>query len=659
VVTSIATKSLAQYDTFHPILTFATLRPRYKMVRQRLDTIPSEIYLIIIYYLPIQDLMHLYQTSHYWRRNIGCNQALWRSLYRRSFGYGPIEDSWLIWALRKLFYQSSSEEKRSAARYVHLDMLEHLDAQTWYRLVRGRYLTEKNWRQNTPQRSNLFLTQQSGNSADPYYLEWLHLFYGFAFTTRGLEETYLAITDDPWMKSVSDKDIQVEQSCHSLLSSFLTSKRTGKREVTISPMILLNQSERNFMFFPWHQNDEFLVVIKKVSDQHIESFPTWMLVAWDISLVEVHKLDTRSTLCLPKPCMVQLIISESCKPLKCQYGWALVKENVAYKDPRTQLLYHRYRLFDVRRNRLAAVISIEKKACVTLGHTTSDKAQIYYGYTEPQSDDALMMSDESVTLYQYNWCIIEVSLQSFSSIPVTDSSWYDQELGTDRVEAAFKKDHAINTQVNEQRYWCDEAYLLNVNTCKESITLPEGLGPKILVRYLIDDLFLLSRRPCPYGEDILAVHSVRRHHMLWSRTTLMMDVPIPEEKVIFNYDYTGKAQLLDMYTGKVLSSLELEYGGYVGRIIGPLCYNICDSRCTVIDVRAGKELYKLTPDGSVYPFINEMRRRKEVLDMMHPTWSDSSQIEALLSMSVSTAGPTRVEYHSMSNVIWVDNYAQI
>jgi hypothetical protein len=114
------------------------------MTKSKLDILPVEVQSNIIYYLSIRDLINLYQTSWHWRRRIADDKFLWRRAYERNFGHEFVKDHWILWALRRLWSQSPLREQRLAARHVNLTSLDHLDAYTWYRLVRGRILTEKN-----------------------------------------------------------------------------------------------------------------------------------------------------------------------------------------------------------------------------------------------------------------------------------------------------------------------------------------------------------------------------------------------------------------------------------------------------------------------------------------------------------------------------------
>jgi hypothetical protein len=100
------------------------------MTESRLDKIPNEIQLNILCRLSIQSLICLYQTSHYWKHRIGNDKQLWCSVYERNFGHEFAKDRWILWAVRRLWSHSSSEEEHLAAQHVNLTTLEHLNGYT-------------------------------------------------------------------------------------------------------------------------------------------------------------------------------------------------------------------------------------------------------------------------------------------------------------------------------------------------------------------------------------------------------------------------------------------------------------------------------------------------------------------------------------------------
>jgi hypothetical protein len=165
------------------------------MTASKFVALPCDIHPTIIRYLPMQDLMQMYQLSRYWKYIISNDKFIWRSIYEHKFGHEFAKDRWILWAVRRIWSQALSEEKRLEARHVQLNTLEHLDGYTWYCLVRGRLLTEKNWRNNTPQRSVIF----SGVHFDEHVWDaaatHARVSYGLAFTTS-YDRLGFAIIDD-------------------------------------------------------------------------------------------------------------------------------------------------------------------------------------------------------------------------------------------------------------------------------------------------------------------------------------------------------------------------------------------------------------------------------------------------------------------------------
>jgi hypothetical protein len=72
------------------------------MVGSRLDTLPSEVQLLIAYYLPIQSLMQWYQASRHCKCIMDNDKWLWRGVYERHFGHEFAKDRWILWAVRRL-----------------------------------------------------------------------------------------------------------------------------------------------------------------------------------------------------------------------------------------------------------------------------------------------------------------------------------------------------------------------------------------------------------------------------------------------------------------------------------------------------------------------------------------------------------------------------
>jgi hypothetical protein len=162
-------------------------------MKSKFNTFPSEVHSNVIYYLSIQSLMRLYQTSRYWKHKISSDKFIWRKVYERHFGHEFAKDRWILWAIRRLWSQSSCEKQRLAARQVSLTTLDELDGYTWYRLVCGRVLTERNWRNDTPQRSIFFPKEHLDTHTSFHSSSKNGLTYGLALLLKNLMNLVLLL----------------------------------------------------------------------------------------------------------------------------------------------------------------------------------------------------------------------------------------------------------------------------------------------------------------------------------------------------------------------------------------------------------------------------------------------------------------------------------
>jgi hypothetical protein len=257
------------------------------MTEPRLYEIPDEVQLDILFYLSVQSLIRLYQTSHYWKRRISNDKQLWRSVYERDFGREFAKDRWILWAVRRLWSQSLSEEKRLAARRVNLTTLEHLDGYTWYRLVRGRVLTIRNWMSNTPQRIVIFPEDQH----NIFYkgLGLSNLSYGIPFVSDGNNKLGFSIIDDTLDDTQTKRTLSLQTHDINLALG-----RTVSIYSTSHIIVPLNHVT----------SDEFVIARKHIhqQDAHI---PIVILV-WNIGHLEMCNTEHQSYY-VPSLCMAELL----------------------------------------------------------------------------------------------------------------------------------------------------------------------------------------------------------------------------------------------------------------------------------------------------------------------------------------------------------------
>jgi hypothetical protein len=243
------------------------------MTESRLDGIPNEIQLSILCRLSIQSLIRLYQTSHYWKRRISNDKQLWRTVYERDFGHEFAKDHWILWAVRRLWSQSSSEEERLAARRVSLTTIEHLDGYTWYRLVRGRILTMRNWRNNTPQRVIVFSKGQPNMGLHKSLFEYSSPSYGIPFISDSYDKLGFIIVDDT-LNDVRLASVPDTQMKNALPLQIYNNNVILGRIVSIYSVPLTNHLRDSVV------GEEFVVFKKKINRQDYRS-PIFILV-WNI-----------------------------------------------------------------------------------------------------------------------------------------------------------------------------------------------------------------------------------------------------------------------------------------------------------------------------------------------------------------------------------------
>jgi hypothetical protein len=606
-------------------------------------TIPSNIQLYIISHLSIQSLVRLYQLSRYWKRRIGSDKSIWRSVYENYFGREFANDGWILWAVRRLWSQSSSKEKRLAARHVNLATLESLDAYTWYRLVRGRVLTERNWRNNTPQRSIAFPEGQLNILVSGINTQ-CNLTYGLVFAYKGVNRLTFAIIDDT-LNDASSSTVSGAKTYNIPSWGAISSgtQKIRKYNVVFGRVVQSDQIIGEAPFSIRSSSEEFIIANSTiVYDDQSSSRRMQTIFAWDIGQLEMHDIDGQLC-CVPRLCTFDLLPDDNYWLLTQRSGWMLIQYLEPYIDKYDQQKYWQYILYDIRRGRLASAFAVRGGTWPTIGRATLDKVQIYYGLTVPVSNAATKFETSGTESYQYCWCTVEISAQPDIPIPAVDPSWHKQMLMPQTIEKTKRRYYNVMECVREHKYWCDKYYLLKKTMAKETIHLPVDTNLYSWKRHLFDDLFLiLHENRQEHRCNVFLVHSTRQKRVLWSRTTLTCSVIIPDEKAILVYEPHSIAQLLDIYTGNVLNSFEIKEYSTIVHVIGPLCSASDDIRNVLIDVRTGERIRTLVPGHmtqSLDPFVQASMER------------------ALIPHFI---GPVHIEHANWPNtVIWIDEYAQI
>jgi hypothetical protein len=606
------------------------------MTESRLDKIPNEIQLNILCRLSIQSLICLYQTSHYWKHRISNDKQLWCSVYERNFGHEFAKDRWILWAVRRLWSQSPSEEKRLAARRVSLTTLEHLDGYTWYRLVRGRILTMRNWRNNTPQRVIIFSKDQSDMPIyqEPYGCSSLS--YGIPIISDDCDKLGFGIVDDTL------NDARLVSVPDTLLKKVL-SLQTHCDNIVLGRVVHTYSTPHMIDIFDHVTDDEFIVIEKKINKRHYHT-PIVMLV-WNIGNLEIHNTEHQSY-CVPRLCMAELLPHRWRYLLEQQSGWLLVEDLTDFTKSKQW-----YLLYDIRRGRLAMSFSTGTDIKPVIGKVTPNKVQIYYGHITRISSDTMTSGS-----YQYYWHTIEVSIQSDIPTSTADLTWYDQTPTSEAIETVRAKYRAIMECVKDQGHWCGEGYLLKTNSASEGILLPVEMGLVARPQHLIDDLFLLSNPSWRITRDnFLLVHSLSQQHVIWSKGNYLFHKLIPDEKAILTYDEDGTIQLLNMYTGDVLNSFNIQKCNHIHHVIGPLC-SFYSEKSMLIDVCTGETIRMLKSDPVIQSWI---------LPVLLPYMESDNNPDDLESTHIEdditdVLGPTRIEYANTEvNSAMIFEYAQI
>jgi hypothetical protein len=601
----------------------------------KLSTLSSEVHSIIVRYLSIKDLLRLYQTCNYWRHKINNEKLLWRGLYKQMFGYDFTRDRWILWAIRRLWSQSTSEEKRLAAQRVNLISLEHLDGYSWYRLVRGRYLTEKNWLHNTPQRS-IFFPKMSLKvvDCDRTYID-NNLTYGTAFISRH-NRIGFGIVDD----TLNDTR-QIHLS--DIRTNYPLPSDTHQRDMVLGKVVLSDWTALGVYFDEHLSSEEFLVAHRFVTKgEQAPQLIAQAIFVWDIGNLVIHHINDRPCY-VPRLCMIELMPETKWRLLMQHSGWLLIKNMISYMDESTQKQQSQYILYDIRRGRLAASFAMNPTLEPVIGKATPDRVEIYHGYIIPMSNTRSNTEEAPVVGHQYHWHVIEIGTRVDIQPPDVDLTLCNQGPSSEILERLKEKYNNIHDCVRKQTYWHDKGYWIREKMGNDNIQLPKYREAEVQLHYLTDNMFCISYKNKSSDYGILLVHSSHGQRIIWSRYNLNFGTFIPEEKSILTTTLNSRVELLDIYTGNVLRYFNDQTLESVQHIIGRICCYSSDNVRSLIDVYTGKKLRALSPDPIAQYLLNPSERY------------DKSYIRGM-----STPKPTRVEYINLqAKCIWIDEYAQV
>jgi hypothetical protein len=541
-----------------------------------MDKLPSHVQLNIFYYLSIRDVMRLYQTTREWKDRISHDRPLWRMLYERTFGRGFSNDKWILWAIRRLWSESPSEEMWEAARHVHLTTLDELDAYTWYRLLRGRFLTIDNWRKGKPRRS-IFIPEEYVRPIFKWMTIFTHLrsSYGLAVISSNYNGLGFVIYDD----TLDD----IKPGYHS----------------TATDVVPVDQHLDNASFIRSLSNEEFIVAGRTVYIDKKSGETTKSILVWDIGNLKLIEID-KCPYCIPTLSMTELLPSDQWELTMHAGGWLFLRHEKLHIDEIKNQKYIVCAIYDIRRHRIAAGYLLKEDVQTTLGRVTPNSVLHYYGYTIPC--DKQDGGESSQPSYNYRWRAIQVTTRSDTQTLDANLNWYQQEPAVDDINQAKEKYDPIEAEIRTRGYWCSEAYQFKKMKSKRDIQLYGGLGAKILIQHLGEDLFLISDVDNKLPRDVFVVHSLNQPDPLWAKQVLDYHTPIFDQQAIFCYSAEGEGQLLDMYTGKVLATMNTKGLDRFHHIIGPICRAEREDRYVLVDVYSGKILHGIIANNRLSSF---------------------------------------------------------
>jgi hypothetical protein len=147
-------------------------------------------------------------------------------------------------AIRRLWSQSSSEEKRLAARHVSL--------------VRGRMLTLKNWRNNTPQRIIVLPENHLDMHICTSASRQKNFSYGIPYISNGRDKLGLGIIDDTLNDTqlIPIPDTQMSDALFSL---------THDNNVILGRVVPIHSTLHTISIYNYVNNEEFVIFKKEIN----------------------------------------------------------------------------------------------------------------------------------------------------------------------------------------------------------------------------------------------------------------------------------------------------------------------------------------------------------------------------------------------------------
>jgi hypothetical protein len=175
--------------------------------------------------------------------------------------------------------------------------------------------------------------------------------------------------------------------------------------------------------------------------------------------------------------------------------------------------------------------------------------------------------------------------------------------------------------------------------------LPEETSFTIRPQHLIGNLFLLAPpKGCIAKDDFLMIYSLSKQYMIWSKSNILLYELVPEEKAILTYNVDSTVQLLDMYTGSILDSFNLQRYSWIQHIMCPLCY-FSGTKIMLINARTGEIVCMLRLDPVVKSLIHSV-----LLPNTNPHIDlDELFIPGIKYGVVGIPGTTCIEYINMNS----------
>jgi hypothetical protein len=382
--------------------------------------------------------------------------------------------------------------------------------------VRGRILTEKNWRNNTVQRTIGFANYSFRERISGPSMNYAKTTFGFVFNHHKDLGLSFAIVDDTLnnMQPISITDtLEDNESSSDMVST--DTEDVHKPNMVFGKIIPIGLSAGNKHFDLNTSSEEFIVACKCITNRKKEGSGKQIILVWDLGHLEMHCFDGQLC-CIPRLCMTELLPGCGYVIIKQKGGWLLAFQWTDYIEERTGESVHEYLLYDLRHGRLAASFAASSKADVVIGKATPGNVQIYYGYGTSIPNATDVHVTRKAKSYQYHWRMFDIKVGPDISSCIADTSWYRRMPTAKAMRKTQEKHSMIEACVKEQGYWCEAGYLLKTISGNEGISQLRIIDPEIVPRHLVDDLFLISYG-CPrkYYQGIFLVHSVSQQRFIW------------------------------------------------------------------------------------------------------------------------------------------------